>query len=176
MTSLHQRLPTFCLQDSFVQTTLLIQWEADEVQSVCKALIHEHNPRLLLFSAGLGQPWGLQFLTLPQPLRHFAELHLTSGYQSDSDVLNGRENCFLNPEMEKACHVGYLSFGNVRKQGLFLLCGTVSKYTLHAFHISMLHFLHRAVDGRSQSKNFTAVFVEGNNLIRLLFVRFSCLI
>lgn len=32
------------------------QWEADQVQSVCKTLSHEHNLRLLLFSPGLAQP------------------------------------------------------------------------------------------------------------------------
>lgn len=70
------------------------QWEADEVQSACKALIHEHNLRLLLCSAGFVQPRGLRFLTLPQPLRRFVELHLTSRYQSDSGALNGQKNLF----------------------------------------------------------------------------------
>lgn len=81
------------------------------------------------------------------------QLHLTSQFQRDSDALDGAhagKRFSEYEEVRKTCHAGYLSFESVRNLGLNLLHGTVSKCTLQGFHISMLHFLHNAVDGRSQ--------------------------
>lgn len=93
------------------------------------------------------------FLPFVSPYTVSLKLHLASEYQSDSDALN--EGCTGKrfpeyKEVRRTCRAGYLSFESVRNLGLYLLHGTVSKYTLQGFHISMLHSLHHAVDGRSQ--------------------------
>lgn len=129
------------------------QWGSDQVQSNCKALIHEYNPRWLLFSPGLVQPYRLWAVFYPLSAFTLFQLHLTSQFQRDSDALDeayAGKRFSEYEEVRKTCHAGYLSFESVRNLGLNLLHGTLSKYTLQGFHISMLHFLYHAVDGRSQ--------------------------